>query len=51
MQGALSLNFFDFDPLNPKYALGGNRPQRRMMDAAILPVSRCDTNASVRVDI
>jgi len=30
---------------------GVNRPQRGTMDAAILPVSRCDTNASVRVDI
>jgi hypothetical protein len=34
-----------------KYALGGNRPQQQTMDAAILPVSRCDTNASARVDI
>jgi hypothetical protein len=31
--------------------LGGNRPQRGTMDAVILPVSCCDTNASVRADI
>jgi hypothetical protein len=30
---------------------GDNRPQQGSMDAVILPVSCCDTNASVRVDI
>jgi hypothetical protein len=28
-----------------QFTLGGNRPQRRTMDAVILPVSCCDTNA------
>jgi hypothetical protein len=28
-----------------------NRPQQGAMDTVILPVSCCDTNASVRVDI
>jgi hypothetical protein len=42
-----------FSPAALKYRLmpGGNRPQRRMMNAVILPVSCCDTNASVRADI
>jgi hypothetical protein len=32
-------------------APGDNRPQQGSMDAVILPVSCCDTNASVRVGI
>ena len=34
-----------------KHWRGGNRPQQGVMDAAILPVSRYDINASVRVNI
>jgi hypothetical protein len=42
---------FDLRSVILMHALGGNRPKQGMMDAAILPVSRCHTNALVRVDI
>jgi hypothetical protein len=45
------IELFLFRTVVARYALGGNRPLQGMMDAAILPVSRCGTNASVRVDI
>jgi hypothetical protein len=37
--------------LKQQLAPGDDRPQRRTMDAAILPVSCRDINASVRADI